>query len=158
MSLSMSQKVEERKTTTDRLAVSYGITDEIFAVAMKHPGVLTTVYMAGLIIGPVLGWSLGTLTGGAVTKLLPEEISNALGIALYGMFIAVVIPAAKQSKAILFTVILAVLCSTIIYYTPALAFLSGGWGIIVVTLIASGAAAILFPIHEGTESKEEEPS
>lgn len=152
MSLSMSQKVEEKMTTGQRLAVSYGITDEIFAVAMKHPGALKAAYMAGLILGPVIGWTGGTLAGGVLTSLLPDEITNALGIALYGMFIAVVIPAAKRNKAVLFTAVTAVCLSTLTAYLPALSWLSGGWGIIVVTLATAGASATLFPI---TDSKEE---
>ena len=151
MSLSMSQKADPAMTSKERLAVSYGITDEIFAVAMKHPGTLTACYMAGLILGPVLGWTGGTFVGGAVTRLLPQEISNALGIALYGMFIAVVVPEAKKSRAVMFTMVLAVALSTVIYYMPGLSALSGGWGIIVVTVISCTAAALLFPVEEERE-------
>ncbi len=154
MSLSMSQKVEDKMTGGQRLAVSFGITDEIFAVAMQHPKALSAAYMAGLITGPVLGWSGGTLFGGAVTKLLPASISNALGIALYGMFIAVVIPAAKENRAVLFTAVLAAVLSMICYYTKALAFLSGGWSIILITILACTAAAILFPVREDGEEGE----
>lgn len=156
MSLSLSQKVEEKMTLGQRLAVAFGITDEIFAVAMQHPRALSTAYMAGLIFTPVLGWTGGTWLGGALTSLLPASISNAFGIALYGMFIAVVVPAAKQVKAVLFTALTAVALSVICYYTPALGFLSGGWSIILVTVLASGAAALLFPIKEDGEQKEGE--
>lgn len=155
MSLSMSQKVEEEMTGGERLAVSFGITDEIFAVAMKHPRALSTAYMAGLILGPVLGWSGGTLLGGALTSLLPASISNAFGIALYGMFIAVVVPSARVSRAVLFTAVLAVALSCVCYYTPALQVLSGGWSIILVTVLASAAAAILFPIPDEDGEGEE---
>lgn len=160
MSLSMSQKVEEKMTLGQRLGVAFGITDEIFAVAMKHPKALSAAYMAGLICVPILGWVGGTFVGGALTNLLPASISNAFGIALYGMFIAVVVPAAKESKPVLFTAVLAVILSVICYYTPALEFLSGGWSIIVITVIASGAAAVLFPIQDektkDSETEEEE--
>ena len=93
MSLSMSQKVEEKMSWIRRFAVSFGITDEIFAVSMQRKGPLSAPYLAGLIAGPLIGWTGGTLAGGALTKLLPVSVSNALGIALYGMFIAVVVPA-----------------------------------------------------------------
>lgn len=153
MSLSMSQKVEEKMTWPQRLAVSFGITDEIFAVSMQHQGPLSASYLAGLILGPVIGWTGGTLAGGALTRLLPQSVSNALGIALYGMFIAVVVPAARKNRAILFTVVFAAVLSAVCYYTPALSFLSGGWSIIVITILASGAAALLFPVAE----EEDEP-
>ncbi len=155
MSLSMSQKVEEKMTSGQRLAVAFGITDEIFAVAMKHPRALSAAYMAGLICVPVVGWVGGTFLGGALTSLLPASISNAFGIALYGMFIAVVVPAAKQARPVLFTAVLAVILSVVCYYTPALTFLSGGWSIIVITVIASGAAAFLFPVPEETKGDSE---
>lgn len=148
MSLSVSQKVEEKMTGPERMAVSFGITDEIFAVAMQHKGELSASYMAGLIMGPVLGWTGGTFFGGAATSLLPDAVSSALGIALYGMFIAIVVPVAKKEMPVLFTVLLAVALSSLFYYVPVFSFLTGGWGIIAVTLIASGLAAVLFPVNE----------
>ncbi|MCI7814617.1 MAG: AzlC family ABC transporter permease [Lachnospiraceae bacterium] len=154
MSLSISQKVEEKMTMKQRLAVSFGITDEIFAVGMQYPKALNACYMAGLICTPVLGWTLGTLCGGAITSLMPQSLTNALGIALYGMFIAIIIPPARKSKAVLFTVALAILMSCIFTYVPSFSFLTGGWGIIVITLAVSAIAAWLFPVKE--EDKEEE--
>lgn len=153
MSLSMSQKVEEKMSWIRRFAVSFGITDEIFAVSMQRKGPLSAPYLAGLIAGPLIGWTGGTLAGGALTKLLPVSVSNALGIALYGMFIAVVVPAVKKNRAVLFTAAFAVTLSTICYYTPSLSFLSGGWSVILITIIASGAAALLFPIAEEEEER-----
>ena len=155
MSLSISQKVEERMTIKQRLAVSFGITDEIFAVAIQHPKAINAVYMAGLILTPILGWTLGTLCGGAATSLMPKSLTNALGIALYGMFIAIIVPPSRKSKAILFTVLLAVFMSCIFTYVPIFQFLTGGWGIIVITILVSAVAAWLFPIkEENTEGEE----
>lgn len=153
MSLSMSQKVEEKMTFRQRLAVSYGVTDEIFAVSMQRPRELSAWYMAGLILTPVIGWTSGTFLGGAATSLLPDTLSSALGIALYGMFIAVIVPPAKKSKPVLFTVLLAVFFSVLFHYVPFFEVLSGGWGIIVITIVVSGIAAFLFPIQD--EKKEE---
>ena len=153
MSLSMSQKVEEKMTFRQRLAVSYGVTDEIFAVSMQRPRELSAWYMAGLILTPVIGWTSGTFLGGAATSLLPDTLSSALGIALYGMFIAVIVPPAKKSKPVLFTVLLAVFFSVLFHYVPFFEALSGGWGIIVITIVVSGIAAFLFPIQD--EKKEE---
>ena len=153
MSLSMSQKTDASMSLLQRFLVSFGITDEIFAVSMQHFGTLTASYMAGLIITPVLGWTLGTFCGGAITSLMPQSLSSALGIALYGMFIAIIIPPAKKEKPILFTVILAILFSLAFTYLPVLKQLSSGWGIIFITIIVCIIAAILFPIPVSEEEQ-----
>ncbi|MGN1139677.1 MAG: AzlC family ABC transporter permease [Oliverpabstia sp.] len=145
MSLSVSQKVERKMSMKERLAVSFGITDEIFAVSMQHKGELSTPYMAGLIITPILGWTGGTLVGGAATSVMPEALSSALGIALYGMFIAVIIPPAREERSVLFTVILAILASLAFTYLPGLRNLGSGWSIIIITIVVSAVAAWLFP-------------
>lgn len=145
MSLSVSQKVERKMSMKERLAVSFGITDEIFAVSMQHKGELSTPYMAGLIITPVLGWTGGTLAGGIATSFMPEALSSALGIALYGMFIAVIIPPAREERSVLLTVILAILASLAFTYLPGLKSLGGGWSIIIITILVSAVAAWLFP-------------
>lgn len=155
MSLSVSQKVERKMSMKERLAVSFGITDEIFAVSMQHKGELSTPYMAGLIITPILGWTGGTLAGGAATSVMPEALSSALGIALYGMFIAVIVPPAREERSVLFTVILAILASLAFTYLPGLRNLGSGWSIIIITIAVSAVAAWLFPRKpeevEGTE-------
>ena len=156
MSLSVSQKVERKMSIRQRLAVSFGITDEIFAVSMQHRGDLSAAYMAGLIVTPVLGWTGGTLVGGAATSVMPEVLSSALGIALYGMFIAVIIPPAREDRRVLFTVILAILASLAFAYMPGLKSLSGGWSIIIITIVVSGIAAWLFPREQESERKGEE--
>lgn len=153
MSLTISQKVEQEMTMPQRLAISFGITDEIFAVSMQYPKELTAAYMVGLIITPVFGWTMGTFLGGVLTSLMPQMISNALNIALYGMFIAIIIPPAREEKAVLFTVILAIIMSVIFYYLPLLSFLSGGWGIIIITVIVSAIAAWLFPAKDKGDKK-----
>lgn len=145
MSLSVSQKVERKMSMKERLAVSFGITDEIFAVSMQHKGELSTPYMAGLIITPILGWTGGTLAGGAATSVMPEALSSALGIALYGMFIAVIVPPAREERSVLFTVILAILASLAFTYLPILRNLGSGWSIIIITIAVSAVAAWLFP-------------
>lgn len=154
MSLSVSQKVEEKMTMRQRLAVSFGITDEIFAVSMQHKGELSAVYMAGLILTPVIGWTGGTLAGGAATSLMPEVLSSALGIALYGMFIAIIIPPAREERSVLFTVVLAIAASLAFTYLPGLKELTGGWSIIIITILVSGLAAWLFPREEKDEKED----
>ena len=146
MSLSVSQKVAADMSIWQRLAVSFGITDEVFAVSMQRRGELTAGYMAGLILTPVIGWTMGTLTGAVATSFMPPILSNAMGIALYGMFIAIIIPPARDDKSVMITVALAISASVAFTYMPGLKLLSGGWSIIIITVLVSGIAATLFPI------------
>lgn len=149
MSIAVSQKLDQAFNTPKRLIASFGITDEVFAVAVRRIKELSFIYMVGLIITPVLGWTLGTLTGAVASSLLPKSVASAIGIALYGMFIAIVIPPAKASKNVLFAVILTIIISSIITYTN---LLSGGWAIIVIALLVSAISAYLFPLKEEGEA------
>lgn len=148
MSISVSQKVEQRMTMKERLAVAFGITDEIFAVSMQRDHELTTAYMAGLIVTPVLGWTGGTLVGAVATSFMPETLSNALGIALYGMFIAVIVPPARTHKNVLFAVALSIAASVACKYLPGIRNLSSGWTIILITILVCLTAAWLYPVEE----------
>ena len=148
MSISVSQKVEQKMTMKERMAVAFGITDEIFAVSMQRDHALTTPYMAGLIMTPVLGWTGGTLVGAVATSLMPPVLSNAFGIALYGMFIAIIVPPAKEQKNVLFAVVLAIAASVACKYLPLIKNLSSGWTIILITLVVCVIAAWLFPVGE----------
>ena len=148
MSISVSQKVEQKMTMKERMAVAFGITDEIFAVSMQRDHALSTPYMAGLIMTPVLGWTGGTLVGAVATSLMPPVLSNAFGIALYGMFIAIIVPPAKEQKNVLFAVVLAIAASVACKYLPLIKNLSSGWTIILITLVVCVIAAWLFPVGE----------
>lgn len=152
MSISVSQKVDQKMTMKERMAVAFGITDEIFAVSMQRDHELTTAYMAGLILTPVLGWTGGTLVGAVATSLMPPILSNAFGIALYGMFIAIIVPPAKEQKNVLFAVLLAIAASVACKYTPVIKNLSSGWTIILITLVVCVIAAWLFPVEEREEN------
>lgn len=154
MSLSVSQRVEQRMGIGKRLAVAFGITDEIFAASMQRKKRLSASYMAGLILTPVLGWTGGTLIGATATSLMPPILSAALGIALYGMFIAIIIPPARVHKSVLYAVLLAVALSCLFYWMPGLKKLSGGWSIIIITVAVSALMAWKFPVS--TEDEEDE--
>ncbi len=155
MSLSVSQKVSSEMTMMQRLAVSFGITDEIFAVSMQHKGDLTAVYMFGLILTPVFGWTMGTLTGAVATSVMPPALSSAMGIALYGMFIAIIMPDTRKEKSVLFTVLAAIGASYAFTYLPLLNKLSSGWVIIIIAIGVSALAATLFPIQVEDEAIED---
>lgn len=155
MSLSVSQKVESRMTLKERMLVSFGITDEIFAVSMQRRGELTSLYMMGLILTPLIGWTGGTLVGAVASSFMPAQITSALGIALYGMFIAIIIPPARQNRSVMITVLLAVLASLAFSYLPVLKNLSGGWSIIIITIAVSALAAWLFPVRQDAQEEAE---
>ena len=148
MSLSISQKVDKNFGTKERLISSFGVTDEVFAVSMQRRTELSFSYMLGLIGTPILGWTSGTLIGAVATSLLPAALTDAMGIALYGMFIAIIVPPAREHNSVLFAVILAILASCAFTYLPILSALSGGWSVIIITVVVSALAAWLFPVPE----------
>ncbi len=150
MSVSLSQKLDSSVKTFQRMLIAYGNTDEIFAVASSKPGSVGSRYMYGLIFLPVLGWVGGTLTGAVASTLLPATVISALGVALYGMFIAIVVPVAKESREVLIVVGAALVFSTAFYYLPVLQEISSGFTIIICTVAAAGIGAVLFPVKEET--------
>ncbi len=148
MSLSLSQKLSGEVTMRQRMVIAFANTDEIFAVAMSHHKELTFSYMAGLQALPILGWTAGTACGAAAGNMLPAAVNSALSVALYGMFMAVVIPAAKKSRPVLMTVILAVFLSSMLRYVRFFSGISAGMSIIICTVLASAAGAVCFPVSE----------
>lgn len=149
MSLSLSQKLDESVGIRERLVIAFANTDEIFAVAMGHTGELGFSYMAGLQLLPVLGWTGGTLMGAVASGLLPGAVSNALSVALYGMFVAIVVPAARRSGPTAAVVALAALISCVLYYVPCFSGISAGISIIISTVLASAFGAAFFPVDKG---------
>ncbi|MFZ2540082.1 MAG: AzlC family ABC transporter permease [Oscillospiraceae bacterium] len=150
MSFALSQRLDEKMTTMKRCLVAFGNTDEVFAVAMQQKGVLKASYMAGLITLPIMGWVGGTIFGATATSLLPLSVQSALGITIYAMFVAIIIPPAKKARPVLITVIIAATVSCLFKYLPILANLSKGWVIIIVAVVAAGYCAYRFPIDEET--------
>ncbi len=148
MSLSVSQKVDDKVSLIKRLAISFGMTDEVFAVSMQRKRALTFPYMAGLILLPVIGWTSGTFTGAVATTLLPKELSAAMGIALYGMFIAIIIPPSRENKNVMITVVMAVIAGFLFAFLPVLKEISSGWTTIIITVLVSSIAATLMPVKE----------
>lgn len=148
MSLSLSQKLPDNIGFGKRLVIAFANTDEIFAVAMARRETLTFRYMLGLELLPVLFWTLGTVCGAVASDLLPKSIQMALGVALYGMFVAIVIPVAKKEKAVLFAVLLAVAISIVLFYVPVFKKLPSGMPIVIATVLSSLIAALIYPIEE----------
>ncbi len=152
MSLSLSQKLSEDVGFWKRLVIAFANTDEIFAVAMNHAKSLTFPYMIGLQALPILGWTGGTVLGAAAFGMMPKALSSALNVALYGMFIAIVVPVARKSRAVLLAAAISLALSCVIYYVPMFSGISAGMSIILCTVAASAAAAFLYPVQgEGGE-------
>ncbi len=148
MSLTVSQRLGPSVTLADRFFISFGITDEIFAVMASRREPVTKSFFAGLFLLPYFGWALGTLLGAACGNILPENITAVLGIALYGMFIAIIIPPAREDNRILICVLIAAALSCLIYFVPLFSFISSGTSVIICAVIASGVCAALFPIKK----------
>ena len=151
MSVSLSQKLDDSVKMRSRLLIAYGNTDEIFAMASSKPGTVGAKYLYGLILLPVLGWVGGTLAGAVASTLLPGTVISALCVALYGMFIAIVVPPAKEHKEVRTVVLIALLLSCAFYYLPVLRQISSGFMIIICTVAAAAVGAVLFPLKEGEE-------
>ena len=152
MSLALSQRMGEKIGLLPRLFIAFFNTDEIFALAMARMEPLTVPYLLGLGTLPIVGWTLGTLCGGLAGSVLPHSIQAALGVMLYGMFVAIVIPPAKQDRKVLVSVILAILCSSAFAWVPMLQQVSAGISIVICTVAAAGICAWLLPIEEKEEA------
>lgn len=146
MSLSLSQKLDSTVPTGARLLFGYGITDEVFAVAITEERKLTAKYMFGLISLPILFWVCGTALGAFASNIMPEKLLDALGISLYAMFISIIIPDAKKNYRILVVILISVALSCIFEFVPYIKEIGIGFKIIISTVLASLFGAIFFPI------------
>lgn len=148
MSCSLSQKLHPDMPFFHRFLIAYGVTDEIFGVSVCREGRLSPFYSYGLICVAVPGWTLGTLLGAVSGDLLPAKLLSALGVALYGMFLAVVIPPARTSRVLAGVVLVSMAASLLFSLIPVLSGISSGFKIIILTVLIAGAAAALFPVQE----------
>ena len=153
MSISLSQKVDKEFTAGKKMVLGFAVTDEIFAVSMSRKGEVSSRYFAGLTVLPLLGWDLGTLAGAVLGDVLPAGVTAALGLAIYGMFIAIVVPVAKKDRQVLWIVLLAVALSFCLYYLPILNRISSGFAIIICAVAASAVGAWIFPVKELSEEE-----
>lgn len=155
MSCALSQKLDQKVNTFHRMGISYGVTDEIFGVSVLRKGKLYPLYSYGLIITSVFGWVLGTTLGAISGQLMPQRLISCLGLAIYGMFIAIIIPDTRTSRAILFVVLSAMALSTLFTYAPVLKAVDSGYRIIIVTVAVAAAAALLSPIPDEEQDQAE---
>lgn len=148
MSISLSQKLDEHVTLPDRFAIAFVNTDEVFAVASGQFGKVSKWYMFGLELLPWLGWCCGTLLGALAGNILPAVVTSSLGVAIYGMFIAIVVPEAKKSRPVALCVIIAVALSCLFYFLPVLSTVPSGFTIIICAVAASAIMAAIAPIAQ----------
>ena len=153
MSLALSQRLGNKIGFFSRLAIAFFNTDEIFAIAMAEKQPLTTPFLLGLGMLPYLGWVGGTLLGGLAGSVLPLMIRTALGVMLYGMFVAIVIPPARKERPVLVAVVAAVILSSMFTWVPVLKEISSGVAIVICTVAAAALCAVLFPIPDEEATK-----
>jgi len=156
MSCALSQKFSEKTNPIHRFGVSFFITDEIFGMSSVVEGELNPFYNYGAAFIAVPGWVLGTLLGSLVGYILPANVSSALGVALYCMFIAIVIPPARKNRVIALIVLASMLASSLFYYLDYAKVLSvsGGMRIIILTIVIAAVAAFVCPVKEGGDAVE----
>ena len=148
MSLALSQKMGRRIGLVPRLLIAFFNTDEIFALAMAREDALTVPFMLGLGTLPILGWTGGTLFGALAGSVLPVNIRAALGVMLYGMFIAIVVPPARKEKPVLAVVTMALLLSCLFTWLPGLKSVSSGISVVICTVAAAALCAAVFPVQD----------
>lgn len=140
MAISLTQRLDDSFTTPRRMIAAFAITDEIFAVASSRPHPISAKYMYALALLPIIGWTAGTFLGAAAGELLPAAVTSALGLSIYGMFMAIIIPPARRSTGILLAVIFGAALSCAMYYFTNI---SQGFSIIICAGAAAAAAALL---------------
>ncbi|MBE6589381.1 MAG: AzlC family ABC transporter permease [Ruminococcaceae bacterium] len=148
MGITLTQRLDTRCTFPHRLLMSFGLTDEIFAVSSAKPYPVGPRYFYGLMCAPYIGWAAGTLFGAWAGNLLPMDIRNAMGIMIYAMFVAIIIPPMKKNRGVLLVVALASLISCCMYYIPLLSGISSGFAIIISACLAAVVMALLCPVKD----------
>ena len=148
MSVALSQKYDSNMPIIHRFFNAFGVTDEIFAISVGQSGKLSPYYVYGAMSVAIPGWVTGTFLGAILGNILPSFVISALSVALYGMFVAIVVPVAKSNKSVFYVAIAAIILSSAFYYIPGLKLISSGFVIIIVTVLVSAIAAFLAPIEE----------
>lgn len=148
MSCSLAQRLDPEMPFYHRFIMSFNITDELFGIAISRKGYLNPCYSYGAVITSMPLWALGTMLGVIAGNSLPERIVSALSVALYGMFLAIIIPPAKKNRIIAALIIISFVLSFACAVLPVISSLAEGTRTIILTVIISAAAAALFPVKE----------
>ena len=153
MSCALAQRFAPETPFFHRLIVGYDVTDEIFGITIARPGYLNPYYTYGAILLAAPAWAIGTALGIMAGNVLPLRIVSALSVALYGMFLAIIIPPARKNRIVAGLVALSFALSFACGYLPGVASLSGGTRTILLTVLISGAAAVLFPVKQEADNE-----
>ncbi|MGI6109326.1 MAG: AzlC family ABC transporter permease [Eubacteriaceae bacterium] len=159
MSLAMSQRIKPGTSWIHRLVMSLDITDELFAIAISRPGYLNPNYTYGAVLVAAPFWAVGTALGCIAGELMPLRLVSAFSVALFGMFLAVIVPPARKNKVIAGLIAVCFAASWAATYLPGISSISSGTRTIILTVVISAAVAILFPkddVEEALEESEEE--
>jgi len=156
MSCALSQKIRRDIPFFHRFLVAYDVTDEIFGISVAVDGKLNPFYTYGAMSVASPGWAFGTLVGALLGDIMPDRLLSAMNLALYGMFIAVVVPPAKKSKILTGIVLVSMATSTLFAYLPGIREISSGFQIMILTILIAGVAAWLFPVAAEEEGKAHE--
>lgn len=151
MSCALSQKLSPDTSIWHRLLVAFEVTDEVFGISIAVPGTLNPFYNYGAMTVAIPGWALGTVCGVLMGNVLPAAVVSALGVGLYGMFLAIIVPPSRKNKVIAGLVVLSMACSFVFAKLPLLAGISSGMRVIILTVVLALGAAILFPVKEEEE-------
>lgn len=153
MSCALSQKLPEDIPFFHRLLIGFGVTDELFGIGIAYEGKVPPIYLYGAYVVAIPMWALGTAFGVVAGKLLPMMLVDALSVAIFGMFIAIIIPPAKKNKIVAATVAASFILSAAIRYVPVISNWSDGTKTIILTVLISGVAAYLFPVDDEEQSE-----
>ena len=156
MSCALTQKLDPKFSIIHRFFIGFGVTDEIFGVTVCKGGKLSPFYSYGVIFISVFGWVFGTFLGILSGNILPARVVSALSVALYGMFLAIIIPPARNNRVLAGVVVISMAASFLFDKTPGLRNISSGFRIIIITLIIAGIAAYFFPVKEDEYDELEE--
>ena len=148
MSLALGPRLGPEVGIGKRLLAAFFNTDEVFAIGMARQGKLTPWYFIGAGTVAAIGWIGGTAGGALAGSLLPESVRLSLSVMLYGMFIAIVVPQAREEKPILLSVILALVFSCLFTWVPVLQNVSAGLAIVICTVAAAAICAVVSPVEE----------
>ena len=155
MSCALSQKIDKNTPIVHRFLMAYDVTDEIFGLSIMSEGRLDPKYTYGLIAISAPSWAIGTYLGAVMGSVMPAGVLSAMNLALYGMFIAVIVPPAKKDKTIAVVIAVSMLSSLMFSILPGLREISSGIVVIILTVVISLAAAILFPVCGDKKEKKE---
>ena len=151
MSVSLSQKTDNKFKGIFKWLLGFFITDEIFGVAVSKKSISRSFFL-GLSITPYIGWAVGTLIGALLGQIFPDVVMNALSITMYGMFIAIILPVCKMDNKTTIVVVVAAIISSLIYFIPYLKGLFSGLAISVSAVLAALVGAIIFPRRESVDN------